>query len=400
MNRRTTITYTLSKCVKCLKCVKACPVSALTMEKNRIHVQQNRCINCGQCIRACHSSGLIARGSTLEDIHSYEYTVCLIPSALSSCCSTMEEAEGMFNAIRELGFDEVIDLSPLEGQLMEETQRLASELPEGNGIASFCPVINRLIETAYPMLLDNLIPLDYASEIMARQIRSRENGKKTGIFLCCECEAKLALAKYPYGGKKFETDHALAIVDIFPQIRKNLKNGNLPVTFCREGLQSCNPSVMLQRPEYLIADGFDKISSILSMEEFGLLDSFSLLYLFPCFNGCIGGHLLWGNSYLIKNNIDALTGEKKLPVTDLPIEELYGNVVSESEDKRSFKEKMLFFNKVNEILEKLPGYDCSACGMQTCRIMAEEIANEKKTLNDCRVRAAMKGDPDDNTGID
>ena len=380
--------------------MKACPVSALKMEKNRIHVIQDRCINCGQCIRACHSSGLIAHGSTLADIENYSYTVCMIPSALTSCCGSKEEAEGMFNAIRELGFDEVIDLSPLEGQIMIETQRISSELKDGNGIASFCPVINRLIETMYPILIDNLIPINYASEIMARQIRKRENGSRIGIFLCCECEAKLTLAKYPFGGSRFETDHALAIVDIFPKIRKNIKNGRVPVTFCREGLQSCNPAVMMQKPEYLIADGYDKVNSILSMEEFGLLDSFELLSLFPCFNGCIGGHLLWGNSYLIKNNIDELTGNEKIPVSNLPIEELYGVVVSEKEDTRSFKEKMAFFSKVNETLEKLPGYDCSACGMQTCRIMAEEIVNGRKNLDDCRVRTAMKGVSGDNTGDD
>ena len=56
-----------------------------------------------------------------------------------------------------------------------------------------------------------------------------------------------------------------------------------------------------------------------------------------------------------------------------------------------FKEKMEEFHKVNEILDHLPHYDCSACGMQTCRIMAEEIARGNKKLSDCRVLAASKG---------
>ena len=398
--RKTAVTYTLSRCVKCLKCVKACPTSALTMENNRVHVSQDRCINCAKCIQACHSRGLIAQGSTLDDIDSYDYTVAMVPSALISICSTMEEAEELFYAIKQLGFDEVVDLSPLEGQLMHETRHISSEMKEGGGIASFCPVINRLIETTYPMLIDHLIPLNYASEIMAKQIRKRENGDKIGIFLCCECEAKLTLAKYPYGGSRFQTDHALALVDIFPRIRQNMKQGRMPVTFSREGLQSCNPAVMLQRKEYLIADGYDKISSILNMEEFGLLDSFKLLYLYPCFNGCIGGHLLWGNSYLSKNNIDELTGHKRIPPTDLPIEELYGNVISEQKDNRSFKEKMQFFRQVNDMLEKLPGYDCSACGMQTCRIMAEEIVKGSKKISDCRVLNAVTGGHNDSKGTD
>ncbi|MBQ1289593.1 MAG: hypothetical protein IIY23_05470, partial [Erysipelotrichaceae bacterium] len=106
---------------------------------------------------------------------------------------------------------------------------------------------------------------------------------------------------------------------------------------------------------------------------------------------CIGGHLLWGNSYLNRNNIDALTGEENEPTSDYPIEELYKEMVVRNLDQRSFKEKIEEFHKVNEILEKLPHYDCSACGMQTCRIMAEEIARGNKKLTDCRVLAASKG---------
>ena len=300
--RRTSISYTLSHCVKCLKCVKTCPVSAITLVDNRISIDEKRCINCGQCIKACHSKGLVAQGSSLEKIKDYEYTVCLVPSALSSVCKSIEEAERLFYAIKQLGFDEVIDLSPVQGQLKHETQRICENLENGNGIASFCPAVKWLIETNYPMLMENLVPLNYASEVKAKEIRKRENGDKIGIFLLCECEAKLALAKEPYRNVTYQVDHALAIIDVFPALREHLNDGREKVRFCRAGLQASNPSVIVQKQEYLVADGFDKINEILSMEEFNLLNSFKMLYLFPCFNGCIGGHLLWGNSYLNRNN--------------------------------------------------------------------------------------------------
>ncbi|NCB33577.1 MAG: 4Fe-4S dicluster domain-containing protein [Erysipelotrichia bacterium] len=333
MKRKTVVTYTLSECIKCLKCIKSCPVSALTMVKDRVKVNQSRCINCGHCIQACHNKGMLAKGSTLEDIKSYDYTVCMVPSAMTSMCSTLHQAQEIFNAIKMLGFDEVIDLSKVEGQMMRETQILSESVDSGNGISSHCPVINRLIETQYPMLIDHILP----------------------------------------------------------KIRENQHVGTLDVHFSREGLQYCNPAVMLQKDDFLIADGFDKVSSILSMEEFGLLDSFRMMCLFPCFNGCIGGHLLWGNSYLSRNNIDALTHDVSEPITDFPLEYLYTPNLSVSEgDDRSLQEKMEFFRKVNEQLEKLPGYDCSACGMQTCRIMAEEIVKGNKTINDCRIHASMQ----------
>ena len=400
MKAKTVVTYTLSRCVKCLKCVKSCPTSALSMEQGRIHVNPDRCINCGRCIRSCHNKGLLAQGSTLEDIRSYDYTVCMVPSALSNSCRSREEAEDLFHAIRMLGFDEVVDISPVEGQIMHETKMLSEEFGNQSVIASFCPVVNRLIETVYPMLLDNLAPLIYPSEAAAKMIRKmHQNHGRVGIFSCCECEAKLALAKYPYGNFEYETDHALAIVDIFPKIRKNMKKGRDEVLFSREGLQSCNPAAMAQKPEYLIADGFEKINSVLSLEEFGQLNTYRLLYLFPCFNGCIGGHLLWGNSFLTRNNIYELTSDGEKPISEIPLDDLYSDSVCRtSEDQRTFSEKMEFFQKVNEQLERLPGYDCSACGMQTCRIMAEEIAKGNKTLDDCRIRAAMKEGAHDHQG--
>ena len=241
------------------------------------------------------------------------------------------------------------------------------------------------------MLIDRVIGMDYASEIMARQIRKRPGGEKIGIFLCCECEAKLALAKHPYGDDSFETDHAMAVMELFPRIRQNMSSAVEPVCFCKEGLQSCNTYMMPKSPEYLIADGFDKINDILSMEEFDMLEAFELLQLYPCFNGCIGGHLLWGNSYLVKHNIEALTKDGTRPPMELPVEELEGTVISEkSDDFHSLKEKLSFFSQVNEILERLPGFDCSACGVRTCRIMAEEIAKGNKHLEDCRVLLAVK----------
>ncbi len=386
------VTYALSQCVKCLKCVKACPTQALSRVKGRITVDQNRCINCGRCISTCHSKGIVAMGSTLDDIENYDYTVCMIPSALSSSCSSIKEVEELFYSIKKLGFDEVIDLSPYEGQIMKETQLINEEFGNYKVIASMCPVVNRLIETTYPMLLDNLTPLDFPSEVAAKSIRKRLSDKgNVGIFNCCECEAKLALAKYPYGNFSYETDHALSIMYIFPMIQKHKGEGRIPVQLCREGLQVCNPYAMVQKEDTLIADGFEKINNVLSLEEFGQLNIYSLLYLYPCFNGCIGGHLLFGNSFLKKNNIYKLLRDGSSKPADIDSDMLYSETINKtSEDSRTFKEKVEFFNKVNEQLDKLPGYDCSACGLQTCRIMAEEIAKGNKTVDDCRIIRSKK----------
>lgn len=391
-NGKTAITYTLDKCVKCMRCVQNCPTSALSMHDNRITIRFDLCVSCEQCIELCHNQGMIAKGSTIADLDNYDYTVGLIPSAMLTQCKTVEEAQRMLEAIRKLGFDEVIDITDIEGAVFREIEKKCGSM-KTPVISSLCPVVNELIALKYPMLEENLLPYRQPHEIAAKRVRERlKDRKNTGIFYFCECASKLLMAKYPYGNMEYETDHALAIVDIFPLIRERLSEDSMPLHLCKEGLLTCNPMKIKDHEGILAADGYVKVNEILDMTEFGQMNELKGLYLYSCFNGCLGGHLLWGNSYLSGNHYEALAAGCDKPAAVLTEEELSVRSDAESgSESGSFKDKLAFFRKVNEQLEQLPGYDCSACGMQTCRIMAEEIVRGNKTLADCHILKVMKG---------
>lgn len=388
----TVISYTLEKCQKCMKCLRACPTGAISLQDSRVKIDSEKCTNCATCMEACVSQGLQAKGSTLADLENYDYKIALVSTAIFGECSTLAQAESLMMAIKKLGFDEVINLSSYDGAMYEEMVRYVGvNRQQTTLIASFCPAVNRLIEVRYPILLSNIVPFDYIAEVAARDIKEKRKdlAKNTGIFLLCECVAKLTLAKYPYGNEFSSIDHAMILADLFPQISRNMNNERLATTINDKGL--CNVTSCLYERDFgdkkvVVADGLSKVITALELAEFDRLKDCDLLFLSGCINGCVGGNLLWGNPFRSANNIKHLIKEANESVANINNNDLYGvTVASTFNEKRSLQERLATFIKINEYVEKLPGYDCGACGFHSCRAMAEEILAKRATFDDCRI---------------
>lgn len=377
------ITYTLDKCSKCMKCVQVCPTNAIKMVDGRAYISKEKCINCARCIQVCNYQGMTAKGSTIVDINSYEYTVVLVPSAMICHFNNIDQVSGLYHALEKLGFDEVINLSEVEAKLYNKA---CADNSSEVRISAFCPLVNNLIKLQFPILNDKLLPFDYPSEVMAKIIRRKYENKNVGIFNLCECAAKLALAKYPYQNMEYEVDHALSIVDIFPLIKDDLDyREKKDIQLDIRGLELTNSYTIEHSEKVFTLEGFHGVTNVLEMAEFGLLEDYKLLRLYPCHGGCLAGFLMWGNGYLAKNNIYKLTNSS-LDNLDLSDDILINKRISQlDKDKRTIREKLAYFDKVNKQLERLPGYDCTACGLATCRLMAEEIVNGKRKLSDCKI---------------
>lgn len=389
------ISYTLAKCTKCLKCLRVCPNEAISIQNQRVVINNAKCMNCGKCMNACYNQGLQAKGSTLYDLQNYEYKIALVPSAIYSDCSSNEDVETLLSAIERLGFDEVIDMSPYEGDIYQASLQYIQQNKNNCLISSFCPVVNKLIELKFPMLLSSLIPFDYAAEIAARDIRKKhEDKKELGIFYLCECVSKLAMAKYPYGNQHSSIDHALSIVDVFPMINHLRDDTRKVINLCPEGLKSTVVHYAQEeqkQKKVLAADGLEKVISVLELAEFGLLKDVDFLSLSACTNGCVGGQNLWGNPFVGQINIDQLLATASAPVCHLRMDQLYGEpTIDQLADMKSMQLKLALFARINEQMDALPGFDCGACGFSSCRTMAEEIAEGRREIKDCRILNEVK----------
>jgi len=384
------VTYTLARCQKCLKCLRVCPVEAISIKDERVKINKSRCINCGKCVDTCVNQGLLAKGSTLADMEHYDVKIALVPSSLIASAATPDQIEELFGAIKSLGFDEVVDLSPYDGAIVQEIRREIDRQDDAYLISSFCPVINRLIEVKYPMLLDNMIPQYRSSEMAARKIRNETSklDKSVGIFQLCECIAKLPATRYPYGNADSSIDHALSIVDLFPRISKELGKHRETVNPSPDGLRYTSLTHFAHKgmeSKVLFADGLEKVQLALDLAEFGQLKGKHYLHLSNCINGCVGGNLLWGNPFEATQHIAAHLKSVTGTNADV-IFEASEDSLDEVNERKSIQERLLEYARVNAQLEQLPGYDCGACGFASCRRMAEEIVAGRSTLAHCRIR--------------
>ncbi len=389
-NRIPLITYELDTCQHCLKCIRACPTEAISRAGQELIIAQEKCIGCGKCVEVCEKHGLKVDNSHMsETMDQYDFTIALLPGSFFADFSSLEEAGRMMQAIKNLGFDEVLDYSDIEAALYLKTIDIAEQSDELK-IASFCPVVNELVRLHFPMLLDNLVPLAYPVEVAARLAREKYKDKgKVGIYSLCECIAKKRLGKEPFDNPDSAVDHVMSFSHIFPKANRNKDDTALDVNISRVGITSVVSDFyhyyQKERPVVSVS-GIASCMKALELAEFGHIDEIGLLGLFACEGGCIGGRYLWTNSLVGRLHMDKLAASAHKKTPDLPDELLFKDDETRVVEDVSFKEKMQRFKRINEILESLAQFDCGACGYPSCRALAEAIADGKMYASACRVK--------------
>ena len=390
---KSVIYYRLENCENCHKCLLKCPTGAISMKDNKISIDNKKCIHCDHCIEICENRGFKVKNEHMEDtFSSYDYKVVLVPTSLLSDFKNHTEAKQTFKAIQALGFDEVLQYSDIEGAMYLETMNYVENQNELK-ITSFCPTINKLIETNYPTLIDHLLPFEYPVEVAAKKARERLKDKgRVGIYSLCECVAKMTLAKYPYGNHNSNIDHAMSISHVFPKINRLKNKEELDLEMSLTGIQSVVSDFFTfgQGSKPLVSvEGINNVKKILELAEFGHMDDIGILGLFACYKGCIGGYFLWSNPFIGRINIDQFVENATTNITPIHLEDYYKTHIDKQTKQPSMKERMKRFKQISEILNTLPQFDCGACGYPNCRTLAEQIVDQQDNIETCRVRGGQ-----------
>lgn len=224
------VTLDTDKCMGCTHCIKRCPTEAIRVRNGKAKIIKERCIDCGECIRVCPHHAKHAITDSLDILKTFKYNVALPAPSLYGQFYNMDEVDIILNALLRLGFDDIFEVAKAAEIVSDVTREYVNreDVPKPV-ISSACPSVVRLIRVRFPQFLEYLLPFHAPIELAAK-IARKEAVEKTGlkpeeigIIFISPCPAKKTAVTSPLGLEKSGIDAVVAIKDVYPLLRAEIK---------------------------------------------------------------------------------------------------------------------------------------------------------------------------------
>ena len=143
-------------------CKKSCPVDAISMDENSIVViDEEKCINCGNCIKNCPFGAISDRSfmvDVINSLHSDVPVYAMVAPAIEGQFGQTATIGVIANAIKELGFDGMYEVAMgADFTAASEAEEWAEAYKEGEKkTTSCCPAFVNMIKKHFPTLVDNI----------------------------------------------------------------------------------------------------------------------------------------------------------------------------------------------------------------------------------------------------
>lgn len=400
-------------CDGCMNCLRECPTEALRIRENTPVIREEFCIDCGACIVACPRKAILPAVESFDETRPFAFKVAVPSLVIYAQFGLDRTVEEIHLGLIRVGFHYVYDVfkaCAIQSLAVQEHLFRTGGSTAKPFISSMCPAVVRLIQVKYPALVDHVLPFEPPRELTAREAKIRVAQKhgvdveKVGAFYLSPCPAKSISVLQPAEKKRSYLDGVIAISDIYKPLRKamaELRREDV-AAFPREEVvfgSGWERTGFLSRgmnlKKWIAVAGLRHVIRILDLIEQGKLEGVDFIEANACIEGCVGGSLCVENIYIARSKIIMLEGNgapARKPDARW-VRQLYEGGYffmqeklkprARSEPAPAIPDAILRMKRCDELVRRLPGLDCCACGAPTCTAFAGDVVAGSAAVEDC-----------------
>lgn len=405
------------RCTGCLICVKECLVQAIRVRGGKAEILSDRCIDCGECIRCCPVRAMEGWADSLDELKKYKVNIALATPSFYAQFDGNIAASVIWEGLRELGFDTVFDVA-LAGDYV--SREMEGYIAHYKGpfplISSACPAVLRLIQTKYPELVKQVLPILAPAEAAAIYTR-RETTRRlkvapeqVGIWFISPCPAKGTNIHQSVDVAHTAVTGSFTIASIYGPLTKAIKHVQETRYEVPEAILGSSYSLSWGSwqgelestgvTNAVCAQGPEEVDELLEQISMAKLNDVRYACCYSCAGGCVGGPCVAINKFVAEKNLrvrverrrsredpDRLEAMQNCRILeDFPASWRYIKPLEPhphpplAEDFGEALEKM---QQLKALEQEFPQLDCGACGAPTCRAFAEDVVRGLGQKEDC-----------------
>lgn len=391
-----------ANCKNCYKCVRVCPVKSIKVENHQAKIIEHDCIFCGICVLECPQGAKVVP-SELEKVKSLlngedPVILSLAPSYYGAF--DVSDTKKFVGWLKALGFFGVAETSAAAAYVTAEYYELMKKNEQKNIITTSCPSANRLIETYYPSLVDQMAPV--VSPMIAHGRLLKQAYPHAKVVFAGPCIAKKEEAQDIRHSSEIDAVLTFEELDAWINACGYVVEKAPPATFL-------NPSSKILRM-YPVAEGILesirsraggdmgdwKLLSVSGKENCQLLCkslergelNHCVIELNVCEDGCINGPKTVGDPasrFVKKGQIRSYAAEDCDVFPPLVEDISLGKLFMDCSSKEDLPDEETIRRLLAKIGKDTPEKElnCGSCGYPTCRDKVIAVYQNKAEWNMC-----------------